>query len=207
MTGPSRWRRSPRRWPRTARPQLRERADLAASLLEGAGNVYHLAGLLASAAYEALVYGEDRRASEYIRRAIPITRELDNPHMWMLLSGNAGLTALLNGDVDAAREAFTEELRASREPVALPFASEAMRGLAALAASGDDLDRAARLVGAAGAHRGRDPHDAIDARLEATFFEPARGRHGPDAWDASLRAGALLSFEAAIDYGLDAPDA
>ena len=81
--------------------QLRERADLAASLLEGAGNVYHLAGLLASAAYEALVYGEDRRASEYIRRAIPITRELDNPHMWMLLSGNAGLTALLPRDGQA----------------------------------------------------------------------------------------------------------
>ena len=207
MTGPSPWRRSPRRWPRTARPRLRERADLAASLLEGVGNVYHLAGLLASAAYGALVYGDDRHAGEYIRRAIPITRELDNPHMWMLLSGNAGLTALLNGDVDAAREHFTEELRASRVPVALPFASEALRGLAALAAAGDDLDRAARLVGAAGAHRGRDPHDAIDTRLDETFFEPARGRHGPDVWDASVRAGSLLSFEDAIAYALDAANA
>ena len=185
--------------------ELRERVDVAASLLEGAGNLYHLAGLLASAAYGALAKGDDRHASECVHRAIPITRELDNPYMWMLLSGNAGLAALLSGDTDAAREAFTEELRFSRGPVALPFAAEGLRGLAALAAVGDDLERAARLSGAAGAHGGRDPDDALGARLHATYFEPARSRHGPDAWDSAVADGAALSFENALAYALGEP--
>ena len=79
-----------------------------------------------------------------------------------------------------------------------------MAGLAAVAAvRDDDLDRAARLTGAAAAHRYDEPHDPVDARLDATFLEPARARCGADAWDAALREGAALSFEDAIAYALD----
>jgi hypothetical protein len=50
-----------------------------------------------------------------------------------------------------------------------------------------------------------EPQDAVDARLDVTFFDPAHARCGADAWDASLREGAALSFEAAIAYALDEP--
>ena len=70
-----------RRWPRPAIAELRERVDRAASLLDEVGDVYHLADLLASAAYGALCMGSDRDAKEFVDRAIPIARELDNPYV------------------------------------------------------------------------------------------------------------------------------
>jgi predicted ATPase/DNA-binding SARP family transcriptional activator len=186
--------------------ELRERVDRATLLLEDVGNVYQLADLLASAAYGALQYGSDQDAREFVSRAIPLTRELDSSHVWMLLSGNIGLTALLTDDTDAAREAFREELRLCRELVVLPFASEGLFGLAAVAANDGELDRAARLCGASAAHRyGAWPRDSVDARVETTFLEPARARHGTDAWEAAMRAGAALSFEDAITFALEEP--
>jgi hypothetical protein len=182
--------------------ELRERVDVASSLLAGVGNVYHLADLLTSAAYTALCQGSDRDASELLARAMPMVRRLENPYLWMLLQGNVALTALLTGDSDAARAAFDEELRLCRELVALPFASEGLAGLAAVAAVRDELDRAARLYGAGGAHRYGQPQDPVDVRLHARYFEPARNRHGADAWDAAAREGAALSFEDAIAYAL-----
>jgi hypothetical protein len=66
----------------------------------------------------------------------------------------------------------------------------------------DDLDRAARLYGAAAAHSYGEPPDAVDARLHSTFFEPARTRRGADAWDAAVHDGEALSFDDAIGYAL-----
>jgi predicted ATPase/DNA-binding SARP family transcriptional activator len=186
-------------------PELRERVDHAASLLEAAGNVYYLAELLASAAYFALGYGSDRDASDFVNRATPIARELDTPYLWMTLRGNFALAALLTGDTDAAAEAFREELTLCRELVALPFACEGLNGLAAVATIRRDPTRAARLTGAAAAHRYDSPEDPVEARLRASFLEPARTRCGGDEWDAAVRAGAALSFQDAIAYALEEP--
>jgi hypothetical protein len=70
--------------------------------------------------------------------------------------------------------------------------------------NGDD-QRAATLVGAAGAHRYDQTEDPVETRLEAAFFEPARNRCGADAWDARAHEGGALSFEAAIAYALEEP--
>jgi predicted ATPase/class 3 adenylate cyclase len=185
--------------------ELRERVDRAASLLAEVGNVYHLADMLASAAYSALTLGSDRDARELVERAIPIARRLDDPSIWMLLQGNLGLAALLTGDTDAARDAFREELRLVRELVDRPFASEGLRGLAAVAAVRGDLHRAARLVGASSAHRYGQPFEVVEARLDVAFFESARTRCGADGWDLAIREGGALSFEDAITYALQAP--
>ncbi len=182
--------------------QLRDRVGRATSLLEQAGNLFHLAGLLASAAYTALGDGSLGDASEYVGRAMPIARRLDNPHLWMLVRGNLALTALLTSDTEAARGAFRDELRLCRELVFRPFVSEGLQGLAAVATVLGDDHCAARLCGAAAAHRDEHPGDPVDARLDATFFEPARTRSGIDAWNVALRDGAALSFEDAIAYAL-----
>ena len=183
--------------------ELRDRVDKAASLLEAVGNVYHLADLFHMATYRALVHGCDRDASEFADRATPLVRELNQPYLWMLLRGKAGLAALLSGDTEAARKAFREQLTLCRELVVLPAAFEGVAGLAAVAVVRDDLDRAARLTGAAAAHRYGETHDAVDARLNATFFKPARMRCGADAWDAAYRQGAALNFDDAIAYALN----
>jgi len=57
--------------------------------------------------------------------------------------------------------------------------------------------------GAAAAHGYGQQQDAIEARLDAAFFAAARRRHGADAWDAAVHAGAQLSFENAITCALD----
>ena len=89
------------------------------------------------------------------------------------------------------------------EQVALPFALEGLSGLAAVAAHGNDLSRAARLWGAAGAHRHGLAQDRVDTRLEAAYIQPTRRRHGADAWDAAVREGAALGFRDAIAYALE----
>lgn len=182
--------------------ELRQRVDRASSLLTAVGNVYHLADMLGSAAYGALCMGSDRDAKELLERAIPIARRLDDPSTWMLLRGNAGLAAVLTGDTDAARDEFREELRLCRELVDLPYASEGLRGLAAVAAVRDDLHRAARLVGASAAHRYGQPFEAVEARLDTAFFEAARTSYGVEAWNAAADEGGSLSFEGAIAYAL-----
>ena len=183
--------------------ELRERAEQAATRLAQVGNAYHLADLLSSAAYGAICMDSDRDAKAFVDRARPVTRELDNRYLWMMLDGNSGLAALFTGDVRTARDAFREELALSRELVVQPFAHEGLNGLAAVAIVDGDDDRAARLAGAAEAHRYGEPGDAVQDRLNATFFEPARTRHGADAWDAAAAEGGSLSFADAVAYGLE----
>jgi predicted ATPase len=187
--------------------ELHARVERAASLLAEVGNVYRLASMLASAAYGALTMGEDRGAKDLVERAIPIARQLDDPTLWMLLRGNLGLAALLTGDTDTARHAFREELTLCRELVNRHFAAEGLRGLAAVAAVHGDLHRAARLVSASSAHRYGQAFEAIEARLDATFFETARTRCGTEAWDAAAREGNAMTLEGAIAYALEEPRA
>ena len=184
--------------------ELRERVQEAASLLLEVGNVFRLVGLLSGAAYGALWEASDRDAKDFAEAALPIARDLDHPFSWMLAQGNFGLAALLTGDTYTAGDAFREELALCRELVALPFTTEGLLGLAGVAAVRGDIERAARLVGAADAHR-CEPEDSVEARLHAAFFEPARARAGAEIWDAAARDGGTLSFEDAIAYALQEP--
>jgi tetratricopeptide (TPR) repeat protein len=192
-------------------PDLRERVDRAASLLQAVDNAYFHADVFHMAVFRALCNGSDEDASHFASRAIPLTRKLNDPFVWMLLRRKVGLAALFTGDTEAARDAFREQLELCQDLVVLPAAYEGLGGLAAVAVVRDDLDRAARLCGAAAAHRYGDPENAIDTRLDAAFFEPARTRRAPEAWDAAVRDGSALNFNDAIAYALtdsrtDAPD-
>jgi predicted ATPase len=186
---------------------LRERVDRAASLLTDVGNVHQLADLLTDAAYAALCLGSERDATDFAARATPIARALDSRFVWMINSGNRGLAALLTGETDAASHAFREELTLCLDMVVRPQAFEGLRGLAAIAVVDGDDKRAATLVGAAHAHRYDTPEDPVEARLDETFFEPARTRCGTRAWDAAARDGSTLGFEDAIAYALEEPRA
>ena len=204
-TGRSPKRPAGRRSPASSIADLRERVDRAASLLSDVGNVHQLANLLTRAAYAALCLGSERDAADFAARATPIARALDNRFERMINSGNVGLAALLTGETDTASHAFREELTLCREMVVRPVVFEGLRGLAAVAVVHGDDKRAATLVGAADAHRYDQPEDPVEARLDETFFEPARTRCGTDAWDAAAREGSALSFEDAIAYALEEP--
>jgi hypothetical protein len=182
---------------------LRERVDTAASLLSEIGNANQLANLLTSAAYAALCLGSERDATDLAARATPIAHALDDPLLQMTNSGNLGLAALLTGETETAARAFREELTLCRDMVVRPQVFEGLRGLAAVAVVDRDTERAALLVGAAGAHRYDNPQDPVQARLDEEYFEPARTRCGEDAWDAAVRNGSALNFKDAIASALE----
>jgi tetratricopeptide (TPR) repeat protein len=185
--------------------ELREWVEKAASLMDGAGNVVGRVELLGEAARVALSLGGERDALEFVQRAMPIARALDSPYLSILLLADLGVAALFTGDADGARHAFRDELRLARDIVVPAFAFEGFLGLAAVAALEGELPRAARLAGAAAAHLYELNKDPVDHRLEATFIQPARRRHGAGAWDAAARDGASLSFEDAIAFALEEP--
>jgi predicted ATPase/class 3 adenylate cyclase len=186
---------------------LREHVDRAALLLGDVGNVHQLANLLTDAAYAALCLGGDRDATDFAARATPIAHALDDRYVRMVNSGNLGLAALLTGETDNASHAFREELNLCRDMVVRTVAFEGLRGLAAVAVVDGDDERAAALVGAADAHRYDQAENPVEARLDETFFEPARARCGPNTWNAAAREGSALSFEDAIAYALEEPRA
>jgi predicted ATPase/DNA-binding SARP family transcriptional activator len=186
--------------------ELREHVDETASLLEVAGNVYHHASVFQMVGYSLLRNGCDDEATRYLQMSVPLVLRLNDRYLWTSLRQKVGLAALFTGDTDAAVPAFREQLALCRELVVLPAASRGLAGLAAIAGLRDNLERAARLTGAAAAHRYGETQDSVDARLDATFLEPARARFSADAWDTALREGAALSFEDAIAYALDEPD-
>jgi predicted ATPase/class 3 adenylate cyclase/DNA-binding winged helix-turn-helix (wHTH) protein len=184
--------------------ELRERVLTAASLLDEVGHVVGLAGLLNRATYLALVLGSVADAKVFGDRALGIVRELDDPFDWMMLQTHVGLAAVLDGDIDTARRAVRQALELSHELAVPLVVGEALRVLAAVAAIGDDLARAARLVGAASSHTyERVDNDGIDAKLDTTLFRPARSRYGEAAWDAAGTEGAALSLQEAIAYALE----
>ena len=184
---------------------LRERVDTAARLLDDVGNPHQLARLLNDAAYGALCLGGAQDAADLAARATPIARRLGSRFDQMINNGNVGLAALLTGQIEAASLAFREELRLCREMVVRPIVFEGLRGLAAIAA-------------AQGAHEPRRhtrrrrrraplrrPQDPVEARLDETFFEPARTQLGTDKRNGAARDGGAFSFEDAIAYALDEP--
>ena len=121
----------------------------------------------------------------------------------MLLHSSEGFAALLTDQIKSARRAFRDQLELCRAFVMLPLASDGLAGLAAVAFLLGDLERAARLAASAGALRGHRIEDRLDVTLDRNFFEPARGRHTPAAWDAAAAEGTALEIEAAIAYALD----
>ena len=187
--------------------ELRNRVESAGALAERVGNVDLLAGLLSSAAYEAVGMRSALDARRFAERALPIERSLNDPFTWMLTQGNLGLAAVLTGDTDAARDAFRDELRLARELAVGTIVAEGLLGLAAVAVASGNLPRAAQLVGAAKAHRDAILKDDVIHALDAAYFRDARDRCRSDAWDAAIQQGAALTLEEAIALALDEPTA
>jgi predicted ATPase/DNA-binding SARP family transcriptional activator len=160
-----------------------------------------LAMLYNRAAYHEIKAGRAERAAPYLADAESLARELGDEMLVCSVYGNAGLAALFTRDLDGARAAFDEELRLARELVIPWLASEGLAGLAAIASAHDDLDRAARLLGAATA---TGPLGDVDVatQLERKFFAAARERHGHDRWSDGRAAGSTLTFTDAIAVAL-----
>jgi class 3 adenylate cyclase len=161
-----------------------------------------LASFYNSAAYNAIKEGDPEGARPLLERAIPITRELGDPILLILLRGNMGLEALLSGDLDRARVAFADQLRLCREHVIPHLAAEGLSGIAVVAACQGNPERAARVLGAATAITPVGDAD-VSQQLERRFFAAAREQIGTARWAAAEEEGGRLSLEEALDEALE----
>jgi hypothetical protein len=140
--------------------------------------------------WEMAAASRGKAATDFATRATPLARKLNTEFERMINSGNLGLAALLTGETDTASHAFREELALCRDLVVGIAVGEGLSGLAAVAVVDGDDERAARLVGAADAHRYDRPEDAVDARLK-------RCSSGPPAHDAERTHGMRPRAQAA----------
>jgi predicted ATPase len=180
-----------------AEPGMAEFDEVEAALRRR-GSSRHLLGLYNSAAYNCIKRGRPEAARRALEPAVPIVRSLGDQRAAIFLAGNIGLEALFSGDHERARVAFEEQVRlcAGQEEEAL--AAEGLGGLAAVAAVEGDLERAARLLGAAEAIGPVGDADVIE-RLEQDFLAAARERLADAEWSSAYAAGAALGLSKAAD--------
>ena len=108
---------------------------------------------------------------------------------------------MLNGDYNAAREAFGDELIVAQANLLKTFYFEGLLGFAALAAHDGADERAAALEAAAWHHNDRPVHVSerpVYDRVEHRFLIPARQRLGQEAWAQASKRGRRLDAGDAI---------
>jgi predicted ATPase/DNA-binding SARP family transcriptional activator len=178
-----------------------EIAEIAA-LYRKVGDVHGLASLYNNASYAAIVQGSYERAAAYLDETLLAVERTGEPLRLMLAFGNLGLASLFMAEVDDAKAHFAEEIRLCCEHGLSWLASEGIAGLAAVAARQGEVERAARLLGAAES-LANVFGDRAGARLEQEFFSPARQQLGEGRWGAVHAEGARLSFDEAVRLALD----
>jgi hypothetical protein len=175
--------------------------EQAAAALSDSCSPRLLAFFYSDTAYSWIKQGQPGSARPLVERALELVRDLGDPAAGAVAYGNAGMEALLSGDLERAQAAFDQQLRLSGEH-GLWVAAEGLAGLAAIAARRGELGRAARLLGAATAVGPWDGDADIGKWLKQRFFGPARRRYGNELWDETVSTGAQLSFEDAINLAI-----
>jgi predicted ATPase/DNA-binding SARP family transcriptional activator len=177
-------------------------ANEAATLYERQDDVVGLARLWATLGLALLSRGATDDAEPLLDRSLGLAAEANDLIGGTFTLGKLGILAVENGDVGIAAERLAETLVRSntyglRRPV-----GEALGGLAAIAAGGGDLQRAARLAGAAAAVRFGQSIEPAEQRLHVSILQPARRELGEQSWRAAYEAGLHLSVEDALTLGL-----
>ena len=118
-----------------------------------------------------------------------------------------GILAVLQGSLDEARTLLDEALELSLAARSTPFVTLCLAGYAWLAFADGDLNRAARLEGAAEGLRRRVglrawPHLR---RVEADLVTQVRQRLGGSRFDQAFSAGSRLTQRQAVDIVRDQP--
>jgi predicted ATPase/DNA-binding SARP family transcriptional activator len=196
-------------------PEALPFATEATALLRRCGSVHEIAQMLIAVVMIAFDYEAHDAAEELAVEGVRAARESSNPHLLSMALGNSGLSALFLDRIDVARRRYRDQLAiCRRERFEDDWTAEPVIGLAAVAASAGEWQRAAMLVGACEEPFRRRVVAAdvpVIERLFARFFAPAREALGAAAWARAEAEGRALAREAAFDLALadqvDAPAA
>jgi predicted ATPase/DNA-binding SARP family transcriptional activator len=184
-------------------PSARRIASEASELLEQAGDLTELAGLWADIGFNALIAGANAEADQLIARSLELSEQIDDSITSTYALGSYALVALEIGDHATAAARIRDTLQRCRTHGLRRPVCDALTGLAAIAATANELHRAARLTGAATAHRFGQAIDPVEQRLREHILNPARHRLGALNWEHAHASGRQLSFQDAITFGID----
>ena len=185
--------------------EMARRAETAAAYARRVGDVHHLGIVCSVTGYKAIAQGHYREALHWLDEGMEAVRVLGNARSVFYFAGNQGLARLFLDETDEAARAFGDALAVCADAAAQNIVDECLLGLAAVAARRGILNRAARLAGAATAHRTAvrvHDEEVVSSRLINGILAPARDALGPDEWDRLAREAASLSVDEAIELAL-----
>ncbi|MGH3064016.1 MAG: ATP-binding protein [Gaiellaceae bacterium] len=183
--------------------KVAELTEEAYRLCRGVGDVSLSALWLSNLSETALERGNTAEARRTLDEALELARLIDDIRGTGYALANLGWVELLEGDPERAFSCFEEAASTARRLGARRLGSDAIWGFAHIAAAGGDVDRAARLAGAAtefGRCVGYDP------AVEIPFAPPlddARAALGEQRWEKARDEGAALDLDAALRLALD----
>jgi predicted ATPase/DNA-binding SARP family transcriptional activator len=189
-------------------PERLQALEQAHELLSRVGDHRELAIAYNNAAHSAIKEHREQHALKLLETAGSVAAKapMRYPVLNSTIAGTSAMAHLFTGDFPRAREEFVRVLRICVANAFTFAADEALAGLAALAATEGQHERAARLLGASLAMGYPAPIDRPNLdRIEHHYLSPARMRHGPAAWDRAMATGAAMSPEQAITYALENP--
>ena len=174
-------------------------------LFERTGNHRAVAHLHSNLGYKAILEGHPEEALRFLDVAVDAVTKSPTPHTTMFVAGNVALANLFIGDYAQARQAFVRQLEVCRGHAFVYGADEGLVGLAAVAATENRFETAARLLGAADAlgYFSSAPDTPVFERLERDFFGPGRECYGAAAWQRAEEIGAAMPYDDAIAYALE----
>ena len=186
-------------------PEMARLTEAAAAYVRRVGDVHHLGIVCSVTGYKAIAEGHYREALHWLDEGMRAVRVLGNARSVFYFAGNQGLARLFLGETAEAARAFSDALAACADAAAQNMVDECLLGVAAVASRRGDLTRAARLAGAATAHRTSiriHDEEVVSSRLIDGILAPARDALGPEEWDRLAQEAASLSVEGAIELAL-----
>jgi len=177
-----------------------------AAICREIGSETLLAGALTNLGQVECVAGNLDRATELLQEALALRRKQADMTGAAIDLQSLSLISLLLGRARQARDLQADTLDFVASSGDTEFLLDALELSACIAAELGECLRAARLAGAAAAHRqlAGMPITQSDAVLLEQFLAPARAAMAPEQWEAELAAGGALTREQAVTLLLSA---
>jgi predicted ATPase/class 3 adenylate cyclase len=175
------------------------------ALFRQAGDRREVGTMLGNLGYAELSQGDLATARAHLRESLDIARELNDTYGVVYETFNLGLAEYLAGAPDAAAALFAQSFDLARRVQMKAGTAYALIGLA-LAGSGTDPARSARLHGAADAALAAlgETVDSLEARLRDADRQRLRSALGAAAFAAEYAAGQALTSEEILARALGA---
>jgi predicted ATPase/transcriptional regulator with XRE-family HTH domain len=153
----------------------------------------------------SLNLGDRVRAKSFFEESFSLVRESGNKSGLAMSFYYFGYLAHFEGDNEQAKSFFEQELVLARTVAPIWLRSQALFGLAGVAAAGGQALRAARLLGAAKVQEevGATYIDAADSLFNGRTSASAIAILGEAAFAEAYSYGRAMTFEQAADYALE----